>query len=43
MDSLDADRVLRRLAAWSRRMVRTNYYQRGPDGAPKPYISFKVA
>ena len=41
--SLDADRVLRRLAALTRALTRTNYYQTGPDGAPKPYISFKIA
>jgi glutamate dehydrogenase len=41
--SLDADRVLRRLALLVRALKRTNYYQRGEDGQPKPYISFKVA
>jgi glutamate dehydrogenase len=41
--SLDADRVLRRLALLIRAIQRTNYYQKGPDGRPKPYISFKVA
>jgi glutamate dehydrogenase len=40
--SLDADRVLRRLALLVRAMVRTNYYQLGEDGGPKPWISFKV-
>ena len=40
--SLDADRVLRRLALVVRSMVRTNYYQLGEDGGPKPWISFKV-
>jgi glutamate dehydrogenase len=40
--SLDADRVLRRLALVVRAMVRTNYYQLNDQGAPKPYISFKV-
>jgi glutamate dehydrogenase len=43
VDSLDADRVLRRLALLVRAMVRTNYYQAGPDGEPKPCISFKIA
>ena len=42
VDSLDADRVLRRLAALVSALTRTNYYQAGPDGAPKPYISFKI-
>jgi len=41
--SLDADRALRRIAALVGAIKRTNYYQAGPDGAPKPYISFKVA
>ncbi len=43
VESLDADRVLRRLAALVAAIQRTNYYQPGADGAPKPYISFKVA
>ena len=41
--SLDADRVLRRLALLVGAIKRTNYYQPGADGRPKPYISFKVA
>ncbi len=41
--SLDADRVLRRLALLVRATVRTNYYQPDAEGLPKPYISFKVA
>ncbi|MGZ3345293.1 MAG: NAD-glutamate dehydrogenase [Caulobacteraceae bacterium] len=40
--SLDADRVLRRLAVLVRAMVRTNYYQLGEDGGPKAWISFKI-
>jgi glutamate dehydrogenase len=40
--SLDADRVLRRLALLVRATVRTNYYQLDEDGGPKPWISFKV-
>jgi glutamate dehydrogenase len=43
VQSLDHDRVLRRLALLVRALKRTNYYQLGPDGQPKPYISFKVA
>ena len=43
VESLDEDRVLRRLALLVGAIQRTNYYQPGPDGAPKPYISFKVA
>ncbi|MBL8772573.1 MAG: NAD-glutamate dehydrogenase [Phenylobacterium sp.] len=43
VESLDDDRVLRRLALLVGAIQRTNFYQRGADGAPKPYISFKVA
>ncbi len=43
VESLDADRVLRRLAALLCTMVRTNYFQPASDGTPKPYISFKIA
>jgi glutamate dehydrogenase len=43
VESLDADRVLRRIAALTRALTRTNFYQLGPDGQPKPYISFKLA
>ena len=42
VDSLDADRVLRRLALLVQACVRTNYYQAGADGQPKPYISIKI-
>jgi glutamate dehydrogenase len=43
VDSLDADRVLRRIASLAQALVRTNYYQPAEDGGPKPYISFKIA
>jgi glutamate dehydrogenase len=43
VESLDDDRVLRRLALLVEAIQRTNFYQLGPDGGPKPYISFKVA
>ncbi|MDR7230887.1 glutamate dehydrogenase [Caulobacter sp. BE264] len=43
VESLDADRVLRRLAALVGAIQRTNFYQLGADGEPKPYISFKIA
>ncbi|HEX5378381.1 MAG TPA: NAD-glutamate dehydrogenase [Phenylobacterium sp.] len=43
VESLDDDRVLRRIALLVGAIKRTNYYQPGPDGRPKPYISFKVA
>jgi glutamate dehydrogenase len=40
---IDDDHVLRRLAALVQAITRTNYYQPGRGGAPKPYISFKIA
>ena len=43
VESLDEDRVLRRLARLVLAMQRTNFYQAGEDGASKPYISFKIA
>ncbi|WP_397422104.1 NAD-glutamate dehydrogenase domain-containing protein, partial [Phenylobacterium sp.] len=43
VESLDDDRVLRRLALLVEAIQRTNFYQQTPDGAAKPYISFKVA
>ena len=47
VESLDDDRVLRRLALLVGAIQRTNFYQRAPNGAGggsvKPYISFKVA
>ncbi|HLZ74308.1 NAD-glutamate dehydrogenase [Phenylobacterium sp.] len=43
VESLDEDRVLRRLALLVQATQRTNFYQPGADGNPKPYISFKVA
>jgi glutamate dehydrogenase len=42
VDSLDADRVLRRITALVTALTRTNYYQTAEDGGPKPYISFKI-
>ena len=36
VDSLDDDRVLRRLALLVNAIQRTNYYQLGPDGQPRP-------
>jgi glutamate dehydrogenase len=41
--SLDADRVLRRIAALIGAIQRTNFFQVGEDGEPKPYISYKIA
>jgi glutamate dehydrogenase len=43
VESLDADRVLRRMALLVRAMTRTNFYQTDADDLPKPYISFKIA
>jgi glutamate dehydrogenase len=43
VESLDDDRVLRRLALLVGAIQRTNFYQRAADGAVKPYIAFKVA
>jgi glutamate dehydrogenase len=43
VESLDEDRVLRRIALLVQATQRTNFYQLGPDGQAKPYISFKVA
>lgn len=43
VESLDNDRVLRRLALLVGAVKRTNFYQTGEDGRPKPYIAFKVA
>ena len=42
VESLDYDRVLRRITALVDAIRRTNYYQPGADGAAKPYISFKI-
>ncbi len=41
--SLDHDRALRRLGALIDAIKRTNFYQVGPDGGPKPHISIKIA
>ncbi|MFA7264645.1 MAG: NAD-glutamate dehydrogenase [Caulobacter sp.] len=43
VDSLDHDRVLRRLALLVGATRRTNFYQTAEGGGPKPYISFKIA
>ncbi len=42
VEDLDQDRILRRYLNLVLATLRTNYYQRGADGAPKPYISFKI-
>ena len=43
VNSLDDDRVLRRLAALVNAITRTNYYQPDAAGGQKAHISFKVA
>jgi glutamate dehydrogenase len=40
--SLDEDRILRNYLAVVAAMTRTDYFQAGPDGAPKPSLSFKL-
>ena len=40
--SLDEDRILRSLFAVVTAVLRTNHYQRGADGQPKPYLSVKL-
>ena len=40
--SLDEDRILRSFLSVIRAMLRTNYFQSGRDGEPKPYLSFKL-
>jgi glutamate dehydrogenase len=39
--SLDEDRILRLFLSMIRATLRTNYYQRTPNGTPKPYLSLK--
>ena len=41
--SLDHDRALRRMVLLVQAIKRTNYYQTGADGTPKPHISIKIA
>ncbi|MEO0953454.1 MAG: NAD-glutamate dehydrogenase [Pseudomonadota bacterium] len=41
--SLDHDRIIRRLDDLIMAIQRTNFFQRDPQGAPHPFISFKVA
>ncbi len=40
--SLDQDRILRSFLALIDATLRTNYFQSGPDGEPKPYVAFKL-
>ncbi|MCA1951891.1 MAG: NAD-glutamate dehydrogenase, partial [Hyphomicrobiales bacterium] len=41
--SLDDDRIFRRMLNLVKATLRTNAYQRGEDGAPRPTIAFKFA
>jgi glutamate dehydrogenase len=43
VESLDADRVLRRIALLVQAIQRTNYYQTAAAGRPAAHISFKIA
>ncbi|GLZ37770.1 NAD-glutamate dehydrogenase [Actinokineospora sp. NBRC 105648] len=40
--SLDEDRILRSLLTVIRATLRTNYYVRDADGAPRPYLAVKL-
>ena len=40
--SLDKDRILRSFLRLVQATLRTNYFQRGVAGEPKPYLSFKL-
>ena len=43
VDSLDEDRIVRRLVNAVQSAIRTNYYQLGKDGLPKQEISIKLS
>jgi glutamate dehydrogenase len=40
--NLDEDRILRSFLGMVEATLRTNFFQGGPDGQPKPYLSFKL-
>ena len=40
--SLDADRILRSLLGVVRATLRTNYFRRDADGAPRPFLALKL-
>ncbi|HJT05547.1 MAG TPA: NAD-glutamate dehydrogenase, partial [Stellaceae bacterium] len=42
VQSLDEDRILRSFLLLVQKSLRTNYYQRDPQGEPKPYLSVKL-
>ena len=41
VSNLDEDRILRQYLAMIQATLRTNHFQRLPDGSPKPVLSFK--
>jgi glutamate dehydrogenase len=41
--NLDEDRILRSFLTLVKKSLRTNYFQRDAKGAPKPYLSVKLA
>jgi glutamate dehydrogenase len=41
VESLDEDRIIRRFLNVIGATVRTNYFQSGPDGQPKPHLALK--
>ncbi|MDE1972797.1 MAG: NAD-glutamate dehydrogenase, partial [Hyphomicrobiales bacterium] len=43
VDSLDEDRIVRRFVNAVQSAIRSNFYQHGADGRPKPLISVKFA
>jgi glutamate dehydrogenase len=40
--NLDEDRILRRFLNLVRSTLRTNFFQKQPDGTPKPYLALKL-
>jgi glutamate dehydrogenase len=42
VQNLDDDRILRRFLNLARVTLRTNFFQKTPDGDTKPYVSFKL-
>ena len=42
VENLDQDRILRRFLNLVGATLRTNCFQTGADGGPKPYLSFKI-
>ena len=42
VESLDQDQILRTFLDVAQAMLRTNFFQSGADGRPKPHLSFKL-